>query len=99
MAAEFDKHRPDGTFARGDVAGKPDSQHHIARRMRAALRVFFIKVAIVIGPTPPGTGVSSDATSFTARSSTSPTQMYPRFSNSFRRVSSFPKSRSKSARL
>jgi hypothetical protein len=28
--------------------------------------VFFISIAIVIGPTPPGTGVSAEATSLTA---------------------------------
>ncbi len=34
-------------------------------------------MAIVIGPTPPGTGVMSDATSFADSKSTSPTRRYP----------------------
>src|SRR5207249_1361853 len=41
------------------------------RRCRAALSVFARSIAMVIGPTPPGTGVSSPATPATA-SSTSP---------------------------
>ena len=35
-------------------------------------------IAIVIGPTPPGTGVISDATSLTSSNFTSPTMRYPR---------------------
>lgn len=36
-------------------------------------------MATVIGPTPPGTGVIQDATSFTASKSTSPTRRLPDF--------------------
>src|SRR5262245_26822166 len=73
-ATQLAEHGPNGTFARCDSAGQADPKHHSPRRMRAALIVFFINVAIVIGPTPPGTGVIIDATSLTARSSTSPAQ-------------------------
>jgi hypothetical protein len=75
MTAEFDKHRADSALARRNSAGQADSKHQSPRRIRAALIVFFMSVAIVMGPTPPGTGEIMDATSFTARSSTSPTQM------------------------
>ena len=42
----------------------------------AAVRVFFISIAMVSGPTPPGTGVSAPATSATA-GCTSPTATEP----------------------
>src|SRR5262249_30936952 len=41
---------------------------------RAACSVLRSSIAIVIGPTPPGTGVIADATSTTAAKSTSPTR-------------------------
>src|SRR5205814_1433196 len=50
---------------------------HAARRsanLLAAVSVLSISIAIVIGPTPPGTGVRSDATSRTESKSTSPTR-------------------------
>ena len=40
-----------------------------------ALMVFDINIAIVIGPTPPGTGVMAPAISDTASKSTSPTSL------------------------
>lgn len=39
----------------------------------ARLTVFFISIAIVIGPTPPGTGVIADATFWQDSKSQSPT--------------------------
>ena len=39
---------------------------------RADCSVFFSSIAMVIGPTPPGTGVIADATSDTGPKSTSP---------------------------
>jgi len=39
----------------------------------ARLTVFFINIAIVIGPTPPGTGVIADATFWQDSKSQSPT--------------------------
>ena len=45
----------------------------------AASKVFAISIAIVIGPTPPGTGVITLAFSFTASKSTSPTKRNPLF--------------------
>ena len=42
----------------------------------AAFNVFFISIAMVIGPTPPGTGVMAPATSFAVSHSTSPTQVF-----------------------
>ncbi len=47
----------------------------------AAVSVFFISVAIVIGPTPPGTGVIYDAFLLALSNSTSPTSFL--FSNRF----------------
>jgi hypothetical protein len=40
----------------------------------AARSVFFISMAMVIGPTPPGTGVINPATSFASLKLTSPTR-------------------------
>src|SRR5512137_1083255 len=45
----------------------------------AARNVFSIRVAIVIGPTPPGTGVMAEAMSMTAAKSTSPTSFPSRW--------------------
>ena len=59
-------------FERSGILGSPTE-------CRARLTVFFISIAIVIGPTPPGTGVMADATVLTASKSTSPTMRYPRF--------------------
>ena len=44
------------------------------RLLQAAVTVFLNKQAIVIGPTPPGTGVIADATFETLSKSTSPTK-------------------------
>src|SRR5262249_1968959 len=43
--------------------------------MRAACTVLYRSMVIVIGPTPPGTGVIFDATPRTASKSTSPTSL------------------------
>ena len=42
-----------------------------------AKRVFFNNIAIVIGPTPPGTGVINDDLGLTLAKSTSPVITYP----------------------
>ena len=42
-------------FLRRGILGKPAA-------LRARLTVFFMSIAIVIGPTPPGTGVMAPAT-------------------------------------
>ena len=42
----------------------------------AAFNVFFISIAIVIGPTPPGTGVIAPATGSADAKSTSPTSVF-----------------------
>src|SRR5258708_40366234 len=49
------------------------------KAISAALSVFSSSMAILIGPTPPGTGVSAPATSFAASKSTSPTGRDPLF--------------------
>src|SRR5690606_36687408 len=46
---------------------------------RAARSVFCSNIVIVIGPTPPGTGVIASATSAASSKCTSPTSRYPRF--------------------
>ena len=43
----------------------------------AAVNVFFMSMAIVMGPTPPGTGVIAAAFSFTSSKATSPTSFHP----------------------
>ena len=48
-------------------------QHGLSPAAAAAFTVFAISIAIVSGPTPPGTGVSAPATSATDGSCTSPT--------------------------
>lgn len=45
----------------------------------AAITVFFISMATVIGPTPPGTGVMYDATYLASLNATSPTNRWPLF--------------------
>src|SRR5438552_1920880 len=50
-----------------------------ALSISAERTVFISSIAIVIGPTPPGTGVISDATWFTPSKSTSPTRRVPFF--------------------
>ena len=52
---------------------------HVAQRARssAAFTVFAISIAIVSGPTPPGTGVSAPAVAATS-GCTSPTSTEPR---------------------
>ena len=54
-------------------------------RIPPRVSVFFRSIAIVSGPTPPGTGVSAPATSATA-GCTSPTTSEPRFVEASRRV-------------
>ena len=70
------QHRGHGGFARSDPAGEADAQHQgcddaaagarAPRRMRAAFTVLLISMAMVSGPTPPGTGVYAPATSTTS---------------------------------
>mmetsp|Transcript_32862 Transcript_32862/g.97833 ORF Transcript_32862/g.97833 Transcript_32862/m.97833 type:complete len:299 (-) Transcript_32862:433-1329(-) len=48
---------------------------------RVRLSVFLSSIAIVIGPTPPGTGVMAPATRETWSKSTSPHSLYPRLSS------------------
>src|SRR5690606_9854581 len=54
----------------------PDYSAASAKR-RAASSVFESSIAIVIGPTPPGTGVMAEATRLTPSKSTSPRILYP----------------------
>ena len=51
-----------------------------ACRVRFALSTVFDKsIVMVIGPTPPGTGVMNAARSLASLNATSPTRRYPRF--------------------
>src|SRR5215203_1246043 len=69
------------TLAGRDSAGECGPQKCQAGvRSCAARSVFFSSIAIVSGPTPPGTGVSAPATS-TTDGCTSPTTSDPRLSN------------------
>lgn len=74
---QFPQHGRDRALAAGDAASQSKSQHFLnhradavdceveiageARRRRAALTVLLISMVIVMGPTPPGTGVSAPA--------------------------------------
>ena len=71
------EHGRDRALAAGDAAGQSESQHFFdhradavdceveiageARRRRAALTVLVMSMVIVMGPTPPGTGVIAPA--------------------------------------
>src|SRR5205085_1670733 len=55
----------------------PRSALHFAALCSAARTVFLSSIAIVIGPTPPGTGVIFDARSRAPAKSTSPTRRKP----------------------
>src|SRR5262245_2764822 len=74
---------------RCDAAGQADFEH----RASAAVTVFFSNIAIVSGPTPPGTGDNAPATSATS-GCTSPTRIEPRLANVSRRFDPSGKSRS-----
>jgi hypothetical protein len=54
--------------------------HYRFRRLRAACTVFFISIAMVNGPTPPGTGVIAEATAATLEKLTSPVRTDSLFS-------------------
>ena len=75
--AEIAHHRGNGAFAATDSAGQADAEHQdpagdaadcelceaeAARRIRAASTVLCMSMAMVRGPTPPGTGVMAPAT-------------------------------------
>src|SRR5262249_6472928 len=82
--ATFPQFANDVALAGGDTASQGDPQHQPSRR-RAAVTVFFSSIAIVNGPTPPGTGVRAPATSSTL-GCTSPITREPRFSKAVRRL-------------
>lgn len=58
---------------------KKKSLHYLFNQYLALMAVFSNNIATVIGPTPPGTGVIKEATSFAFSYSTSPTQRTPDF--------------------
>mmetsp|Transcript_106347 Transcript_106347/g.343050 ORF Transcript_106347/g.343050 Transcript_106347/m.343050 type:complete len:245 (+) Transcript_106347:459-1193(+) len=49
------------------------------RLWRARFSVFFMSMAMVMGPTPPGTGVMAEATALASAKCTSPTRRWPLF--------------------
>lgn len=56
--------------------------HFCELKVRAApSNVFCISMAMVIGPTPPGTGVICDAFCLASAKLTSPTSLYPRLAD------------------
>src|SRR4029077_5634641 len=76
VAAEFGHHGSDSAFPTADAARQADAKHQrpeaglaavapavCARLSRAALMVLLMSMAIVSGPTPPGTGVMAPAIS------------------------------------
>jgi|SRR5690242_13828804 len=69
ISSSCSKHLSDAGFAAGQPPGETNSQAHGSanpRRMQAALTVFDMSMAMVSGPTPPGTGVIAPATFATA---------------------------------
>src|SRR6185437_13148101 len=70
----------DEAFAAGEAPGESDFQH-LPHRRSAASTVFAMSMAMVSGPTPPGTGVYAEARSTTSSGCTSPTRIPPRLSN------------------
>src|ERR1019366_6217909 len=62
----------DKRFSAGDAARQPNLQHTPKRRSAEAT-VLTMSMAMVRGPTPPGTGVYAPAHSTTSMGSTSPT--------------------------
>lgn len=68
VEADFDQ-----TLWRAPDPKRAWAQLVIANRARAALSVFSIRQAIVMGPTPPGTGVIAPATWMASSRATSPT--------------------------
>src|SRR5579872_1725995 len=74
VASESSERVPHETFAARQPPCQPYSQHKCCS---AAVTVFAISIAIVSGPTPPGTGVYAPASSSAASRSTSPTSPLP----------------------
>src|SRR6266849_4402821 len=98
--AHFAEHRGYRALAAGDAAGETESQHIFyraltvdctvalsawPRRSLAAFTVLLMSMVMVMGPTPPGTGVSAPAV-FTASGWTSPTSTEPLARNFSRRA-------------
>src|SRR5581483_161545 len=71
-APEIGKGMSDEGFAARQSSGESYAEH---RRCSAARTVLAISIAIVSGPTPPGTGVNAPATSLTSSGFTSPTNL------------------------
>jgi len=85
LGAEALENRPDGRLARRQTTGETDrarSRTHDPwpRRRRAARAVLAMSMAMVSGPTPPGTGVIRPAMGATLVVSTSPQSTAPRLS-------------------
>src|SRR5712692_1235618 len=107
VTAEFAQHPRDSGLSCPDPARQPHAQHQgwtatalliCARRSRAAFTVLLISMAMVSGPTPPGTGVIAPATSATS-GWTSPTSTNPFSRNWASFEGNFAKRRSASAAL
>src|ERR1700726_249422 len=102
--AHLTQHGADGAFAAGDAASDPKTEHerfYLAvtldcgcfaadspQRRRAAFTVLLMSMVMVMGPTPPGTGVSAPAV-FAASGCTSPTRAEPFARNFSRRAGKF----------
>src|SRR5262249_20796016 len=77
-AAEVFEHPRDGGLAAGDAPRQTNVQSGVKDHPRlrvAACTVLLINTAMVIGPTPPGTGVIQPAISCAAAKSTSPASL------------------------
>src|SRR5665213_1891883 len=68
----------DGSREPGNSPRFVERAHAASSERSAACAVLARSMAIVIGPTPPGTGVIAAAISRTASKSTSPQSRYPR---------------------
>src|SRR5262249_28328881 len=96
--AQFREGVGDVGFPGREAAGEADFQH-VPRRRRAALTVLTMSMAMVRGPTPPGTGVYAPAHSAMSAGCTSPTSTDPFWRNSSTLAATEPKIRFTSAAL
>ena len=65
----------DRTFVPAEVSVFLTLVDHCLTPISAALMVFIMSMQMVMGPTPPGTGVIAEAFSLTCSKSTSPTTL------------------------
>ena len=89
VTPQFFKNRRDKRLTNPDRSCQADAKHTLLPPQTRGLQVFFISIATVNNPTPPGTGVNLPATSAASAGCTSPMSVTPRLattSESFLRL-------------